>query len=142
MHTPVLPPWIGAGFFLIVCGAALWKGGRDERVVAVGLLLSWAVSYLSLIQRRPGTQWGEFAADALLLALLGVVALRSRRYWPLAAAAFQLLAVVTHAATLVDRHLGAWAYITANVIWTQLITMALAIGTYNDWRARRQVAAA
>lgn len=142
MHPPVLPPWIGIGFFVAVCGAALWKGGREERIAAGALLLSWLVSYLSLIQRLPGTQWGEFGADAVLLLVLGALAMTSRRFWPLAATSFQLLAVLTHAASLVDRHLGAWAYITANIIWTQMITVSLAVGTFNRWRERRQPALA
>ncbi|THD74357.1 MAG: hypothetical protein E7812_18705 [Phenylobacterium sp.] len=141
MHSPILSPWIGIGFFLATCAAALWKGGRDERIVAVAFLLNTAISYALLDHRWSGTQWGEFVADAIFFLVLAVVALRSRSYWPIAAAGFQLLAILTHAASTVDRHLGAWAYITAGIIWTQLVTFSLAIGTYNHWRARRQLAA-
>ncbi|HEX3699744.1 MAG TPA: hypothetical protein VHV27_03630 [Phenylobacterium sp.] len=141
MHAPIFAPWLSIGLFLAVCLAALWKGGREERIVAVAFLLNTAVSYLLLDYRFSGTQWGEFAVDAAFFLVLGAVALRSSRYWPIAAAAFQLLAVVTHAASVLDRHLGGWAYLTAGIIWTQMVTLSLAVGTYNRWRERRQPAA-
>jgi hypothetical protein len=85
------------------------------------------------------TEWGIFAVDAALLALLCWIALRSPRYWPLLAAGFHLLAVVTHLAKSVDRQVGAWAYITAEIIWGYLL--ALTIG-YAAWTAPRQLALA
>jgi hypothetical protein len=141
LHAPVLAPFILIGFFMVVCLAALWKGGRDERIVAIAFLVNTATSYALLDRHWRGTQWGEFAVDLLFLLVLVIVALRSRRYWPLAAAGFQLLAIVTHAASTFDKHLGGWAYITAGIIWTQMVTVSLAVGTYNRWRERRQLAA-
>ncbi|WP_374469367.1 hypothetical protein [Phenylobacterium sp.] len=72
--------------------------------------------------------------DVSLLVVVVVVAMRSSRYWPIFAAAFQLLAVITHAAHLLDPGVGDWAYVTAGVIWTYLLLLALALGTWNRWR--------
>lgn len=126
--------------FLAVCGAALWKGRWEERLTGAAFLAGWVVTLLLRDRSWSGTQWGGFAVDVVFLLIVTGVALKSRRYWPMAAAGFQLLGVVTHAARLIDPHVGAWAYITAGVIWTWLIMGALAVGTYNRWRERRQPA--
>lgn len=120
---------------------ALWQGGRSERAVAIGFIVSWAITALTKDHRWTQLQWGGFAGDTAFFVLLVVVALRSRRYWPLWAAGFQLLAVITHAAMLVDRQLSQWAYITANVIWSYLLLFSLAYGTWSAWRERRQLGA-
>jgi hypothetical protein len=135
--TLALPPWIGLAIGWTVSLAALWTGGRSERAVALGFLASWFTTALTKDRAWSGLQWGGFVGDALFLALLLCVALRSRKYWPLFAAAFQLLAVVTHAALLIDNKVGAWAYITAGVIWTYLLLFALAFGTWGSWRERQ-----
>jgi hypothetical protein len=64
--------------------------------------------------------------------------LRSRRYWPLFAAAFQLLCVVIHIARLADPGIRAWAYATGEIIFSQWVFFAVGIGTINTWRANRQ----
>ena len=110
--------------------------------MAAGFLLDWVASALLKDRHFSGPQWGAFAIDTANLILFLFVALRSGRYWPLFAAAFQLLAVVTHVASTVDRRLSAWASITASVIWTYLILGALAVGTWNAWRARQPAASA
>jgi hypothetical protein len=135
----VLPAWVGLAITFAVCGSAFWKGGREEQVAAGGLLLSWIAT---LILRDPnwGLQWGAFAADSCLLVLLTAVALRSRRYWPLFAAAFQLLCVIIHIARLIDPGVRAWAYATAQVIFSQWVFFAVGVGTINTWRASRQLA--
>ena len=138
LHNHALPPWVGLAITVIVCGGAFWKGGREEQAAAAGLLLSWLTT---LVLRDPhwlGPQWGAFGADSCLLLLLTAIALRSRRYWPLAAAAFQLLCVVTHIARLVDPGVRAWAYATGQVIWSQLVFFALGVGVWNTWRSRHQ----
>jgi hypothetical protein len=74
--------------------------------------------------------------------VLLVVSLRTERFWPLVACGFQLLAVLTHAAKLIDKGVAQWAYITAGVIWTYLVLLAMGIGTWNVWRERRALARA
>jgi hypothetical protein len=132
-----LPPWLGLAILLCVFAAALLKGGGDERAAAVGLVAN--VLFTALLRDRswPHVQWTEFALDVLLLALLVGIALRSRKFWPLSAAAFQLLATVTHIAKMVDPNVHQWAYLTAIVIWTYGLIAALGAGVWNHWRAGR-----
>lgn len=140
--TIALPPWLGALVAFLTCGAALWKGGVEERATAAGILLSLAVTVLLRDNSWPHVQRAIFAADSLLFVLLLVVALRTPKYWPLAAAGFQLLAIMTHVAKMMDAGLQQWAYITAGVIWTYLLLLALAVGTWNAWQDRVQSARA
>lgn len=133
-HAYALPAWYGLLLTVLVCGAALWKGAREERIAAGALVLCWMATLLLRDPRWLGAQWGAFGVDIVFLAILTALALRTRRYWPLAAAAFQLLAVTTHAARMLDRHLGGWAYATAEIIWTQLVLIALAVGVWGTWR--------
>lgn len=137
-----IPPWIGIAIGWVVCGAALWKGRWSERVVAAGFLLGWLATALLKDHHFAGPQWSIFAADTAALLLFLFVALKSGRYWPLFAAAFQLLAVITHVASTFDRHLSAWAYITAGVIWSYLLLGSIGIGTWNTWRGDHPAASA
>ena len=137
MYTLVIPAWIGITIGWVISGAALWKGGRCERIAATAFLLTWIGASLTKDRDWVGTQWAGFGMDVALFAALFYLAMRSPRWWPLLAAGFQLLAVITHAASLIDRKLGAWAYITAGVIFTYLLLAALGVGTWNRWRERR-----
>src|SRR2546422_610713 len=124
---------MGVSFMLLVCGAALWKGGLEERLTGAALLLNTAVTVL-MRDYSWHFQVGEFVADIATLALITGIALRSSKFWPMSAAAFQLLGVMTHVAKMVDRTLHQWAYMTTIVIWTYLIYTALGVGTWNTWR--------
>jgi len=137
-----LPPWVGLAITVIVCGGAFWKGGREEQLAAGGLMMSTLVTVFLSDRRWVGLQWSAFAADTCLLLLLTWIALRTERYWPLPAAAFQLLCVAIHVARLVDPGVRAWAYATGQVILSQWVFFAVGVGTINTWRAsRRQFAA-
>ena len=140
--TIELPPWLGTLFAFLVCGAALWKGGRDERIGSATLLINMAATVALRDRSWSPVQYGGFAVDVATLAVFLMLALRSSRFWPMAAAAFQLLAVMTHVAKLVDPLLKPWAYITAIVIWTYLLFITLGVGTWNAWRARSEAAGA
>lgn len=140
--TLALPVWLGPVVLLLVCGAAFLKGGREERLTAAALLANVGATNLLRDQSWPHLQRAEFAADVILLVLFGAIALRTRKFWPLAAAGFQLLSVVTHLAKMIDPALQQWAYITAIVIWTYLILIALAVGVWNHWRGERHLAGA
>ncbi|MFL5296250.1 MAG: hypothetical protein ACJ798_07700 [Phenylobacterium sp.] len=130
-------PWFGIALTVTVCAGAFWKGGREEQLAAGGLLLSFAVTLAMRDRTWAGTQWGALGADICLFILLAAIALRTKRYWPLAAAAFQLLCVLTHVARMIDPGVRAWAYATGQVIWSQMVFWALGVGVWNTWR--RQV---
>jgi len=141
-HPFALPPWIGLVVLAMVCGSAFWKGGREEQVAAGAVLISELATVVLRDPRWAGPQWGAFGADVLLLAAITVVALRSARYWPLVAAGFQLLCVVTHVARMIDPGVHAWAYATGQVIFTYLYLYAVAFGVWGTWRAQVRAAAA
>jgi hypothetical protein len=125
---------------VIVCGGAFWKGGREEQLAAVGLMLSTLTTVFLSDRRWVGLQWSAFAADTCLLVLLTWMTMRTRRYWPFMAAAFQLLCVAIHVARFIDPGVRAWAYATGQVIFSQWVFFAVGVGTFNTWRANRQLA--
>jgi hypothetical protein len=136
----VLPSWVGLLLMIAVCGGAFWKGGREEQVAAGAMLLAVLATLFLRDPQWSGAQWGAFVSDFGLLAVYVTIALRSLRFWPLFAAAFELLCVVTHVARILDPGVRAWAYATAQVIWTQWVLFAIGVGTFNTWRRNRQLA--
>ncbi len=141
-HHFALPFWVGLTLTITVCGGAFWKGDREQQLAAFSVVLSALVTLELRDQTWSGVQWGAFAADIGFLAVLIAIALRTRRYWPFPAASFQLLCVSTHLARIVDPTVPAWAYATAQVIFTHWALYALGFGTFNTWRRRRQLAKA
>lgn len=117
-----------------VCAVAAWRGRDDERLAAGGYLANWALTLVVFKDRSVDTQWGVLVVDLALLVLYLWLAMRSRRYWPLLATGFHLLAVITHVARAMDPAVGGWAYLTAELIWSYMV-----IGTigYGAWTAPR-----
>jgi hypothetical protein len=136
--TIMLPPWLAVLATVMVCGGALWKGAAEERATGAAILVAIAATRGLRDYSWPVLQRGDFIADTLLFLFLFVMAMRTRKYWPLAAAGFQLLAVMTHIGKMLDPAVQQWAYLTAQIIWTWLVMGALAVGALNAWRAQRQ----
>lgn len=129
------PERVWAVAMFAVSAFALWRGGRTERAVAVANIIAWLATIAA--QNRHNwldPQWGMFAVDVGFLLLLLWFVVRSSRLWILPAAAFQLLAVVTHAAILADEGVRAWAYMTALILWSYMVLITLAVGTFAYWR--------
>ena len=121
--------WDGA--MLGVWAYSLWRGGRPERVISTSMVLgSVATAVVENRQDWVDPQLGIMAVDLAFLLIAGWYAFRSDRHWPMWAAAFQLIAIVTHLAMGVDHKVSAWAYLTAGVIWSYLILAAMAVGTW------------
>jgi hypothetical protein len=139
LHSYELPPWVGLTIAVIVSGGAFWKGGREEQIAAGGLILSWVATEVLLDPRWLGPQWGAFGADTCLLIVLTAIAMRTARFWPLFAAAFQLLCVVIHVARMVDPGVHAWAYATGQVIFSQWVFFSVGVGVFTAWRRSRQL---
>ena len=125
-----------------MCTFAIWKGGRDEKIAGASLAVAAFATPLLKDDRWLGPQWGVFAGDLAFLLLIVAIAMRTRRWWPICAAGFQLLGVLTHAARIIDNSVGSWAYATAGVIWSYSVLAAVAIGTLGAWREELQLAKA
>ncbi len=118
-----------------VSAFALWRGGWAERAAAGANLCAWGASIF--MQNRHNwvdPQWGVAAVDAAFLLFLLWLVVRTDRVWVLPAAAFQLLAVVTHVGIIADKGVRALAYLTALTLWSYLVLITLAAGTYWRWR--------
>ncbi|HET9353826.1 MAG TPA: hypothetical protein VFO32_07500 [Sphingomicrobium sp.] len=135
-------PFIFGPLLLAVCIYALWRGGPDERVVALTCLAGTAATMLvisPLRQRYTGVEEGLLLVDLAVLAGFITVALRSKRFWPLWIAGLQLTTSIGHVLKGIDQDLLPRAYGAALQFWSYPIVIILAVGTYR--RHRRQLRA-
>ena len=117
-----------AALALTLAVAAL-RGGRDERMTAVVLLLADLASYL-----HPPTRWRRLdhisaVLDLALLAFLLHRALITTRWWPLYACAAQLGACLGLLAYAINSKPLLLAYHTNAVVWSYGILASLLLGT-------------
>lgn len=129
--------YFGNIFEFSVCLAALWVGGRNERIVSAAQLLNVAVYRLFAMSSWSEPEYLVLAADIGFLLVLAALAMRATRWWLLWATAFQLLIVVIHLAMIADPSVRARSYATGTIIWAYLVLTALAVGTWQTWRDRR-----
>jgi hypothetical protein len=122
---------------LSTVAVAFWRGGWTERLASIGMVVdSIASALLQNTHDWSQTQWADLAVDAAYLVLLVGLALKSNRYWPLWAAAFQFLSVMIYLGRMADRRVGAAAPYWAVVIWSYLILIAIAVGVWGEVRRR------
>ena len=124
-------------WFVSLAGTVIYawvRGGRTERAIATCLLtLSSGVTLLSV----PGWRSLQFIPTLLDLCFLSCVfyaALRSDRWWPMAATAFQLIALLVRVAPVIDpstRELAAYIGMSG---WDYLTLAALVVGTALEGR--------
>ena len=143
MHSQAyqLPTWIGLSFLGVVCLLAAIFGRWEERTAAGFLAADVLLADLLRDHSWIGPQWAEFWTDVAYLGLLIFIALRSRRFWPLFAAGFQLLSIMTHTMRMLDPKVNGWTYATAIVIFTYLIMYAILFGIWGSWQERRRLKA-
>lgn len=127
---------IFAIFLLMSCAFAFWKGGAPERIAAatlfVGAQISLAVVHFH--QRQfIHEEYGLLATDVLILVVLGTLAFRSTRWWPLFLAGFQLDGVLVHLIHFAAPHAIPIAYLDATALWSYPMVLMLFAGT---WRHR------
>ena len=82
-----------------------------------------------------GTPWirteGEiFAIDIIALLALLYLTMKSDRFWPMWASAFQLLAVAIHTVVMIAPDVTPWAFATGAVFWAYPMLLALAVGSF------------
>jgi hypothetical protein len=123
---------------LLSCGYALWRGRRDERIVALVCLAAVVATKFAispLTERFSRVELGLVLVDLGVLAAFVFVALRSDRFWPLWAAGLQLTSSLAHVLKAVEFSLIPEAYAAAAALWSYPILIILAVAT---WRGRRR----
>ena len=134
-------PAIFIPILFAVCLYAWWRGGPDERVVAATCLAGTAATLLAVSPLQPryaGVEEGLLLVDLAVLAGFVLVALRSKRFWPLWVAGLQLTTSLGHMLKGVDQDLLPRAYGAALQFWSYPILVILAVGTYRRHKRLRQ----
>lgn len=120
------------------CGIAMWKGRAVERLTALLLLAAAFGSPLVSTSGFVAPEVGILAVDAALFGFLLYLAMISDRFWPLWAAAFQIVGTLIHVARFVDVSVLPGAYATAEAFWAYPVLFALGIGTLLEAQYRER----
>ncbi|MCC4233530.1 hypothetical protein LL253_12630 [Sphingobium soli] len=131
---------LAASFWLLTVMACLFAaifGGREGRWF-VGLFLSSVVLTIpaQLAGSWHATQFWLAMVDILLLAGLVWLMLRATCYWPIWAAASQLLTVLTHCVTLLLSNFSDRIYAGLSTVWVIPLLLFTIIGIELDRKAR------
>ena len=137
-------PLIFGPLLLAVFVYASWRGGTDERSIAATCLAGTIATMLAvspLHKRYAGVEEGLLLVDLAVLAAFIVVALRSKRFWPLWVAGLQLTTFIGHILKGIDQELLPRAYGAALQFWSYPILVILAVGTFRTQRRLNRAAA-
>lgn len=119
------------------CAYAWSAGGKEGRWTASTVVGAAVLSIpASLLDRGwSHTQLPVLGVDLLLLFALLAIALRSERFWPLWMAAFHMISVSTHVATIALPGLRPIIYFAMQSFWSLPLLLAMVVGILLDRRA-------
>ena len=121
-----------------VTGYALLRGKSDEQVAAVICVVATISTVLvnsPLTRRFTGVEIGVLVVDLMTLAAFTAIALRTKRFWPLWVAGFQLTSTFAHVLKAVHFDLIPQVYAAAERFWVYPIFLFIIIGT---WRSSQR----
>ena len=123
----------------LCCGITVTVGGRTGRWGVAMFLCAVVATHFAMRVHRG---WAS-ANGALFLVDLGhflalyILAFSSKRYWPIWSAGFQLLAVLTSVAILLDNGTPPRLYRALENLWSLPMLITMAVGAWIDARAQR-----
>ncbi|MFN7398582.1 MAG: hypothetical protein ACK5SX_05835 [Sandaracinobacter sp.] len=117
-----------------VCGAAIVRGGQDERFAAFGVAAASFLSPIVTAHSYAGPELGLVLIDIGLFGILGWIALRSKAFWPIWTAGFQLCSLAGHLAAAKSQIMVPAAYAETLIIWSYAVMVALLMGTLLEGR--------
>lgn len=128
-------------YWLIVISVTLYTFGQGKWHERLAAMICLFGSILTNMVSRSGTtiyytsvESGVFAVDMLALAGFVALALRSKRFWPLWVAGFQLTSVSSHLIKAFHSSLVPQVYAAAERFWIYPILLVIIVAT---WRSRR-----
>lgn len=133
--VPLFAAFILYLFALVgACVFALVRGGGTERA-AVGIIV--AAALLSQIASLMGNRWHGFEAyvmgvDAVTFIAFVVLAKRSRKFWPIWAAAAQLIGTMTHLVVLFEPSIVLEVYASTQPFWALPVIAAMIVGARGE----------
>jgi hypothetical protein len=129
--------WIIMVWTVLVLAALLWVGRKEDRIGA-GAFVAVMIATQFLYPLEIGNiRWGvALAAVSFLLVLLGLVA-GSRRWWIIAAAGFELVAVGSYAVALADPDFLIWTGVSLRLVIWILQMLACGFGIAEALSQRR-----
>jgi len=136
-----MAPWLFRTLLIGIVLFALWRGGRDERIVAAVCLIGSIISQLvaaPISERFQNVELGVLVVDLMVLGGFLAVALRSYRFWPLWVAGLQLTTILGHILKGLDTALIPQAYGAALTFWGYPILAVLLIGTWRSHQRSRR----
>lgn len=135
---------------LVVAGAAHWRGGIPERMVAWLMVAAYLIDEVYHVVAGVSTYQyvdpGHLVIDSAVLAGLLWIGLRANRFWPLPVCSLELIAVTAHLAVLagIPGIRGVYWAMTVVPVWLQYPMILIGIlahnrrfvqvGQYRDWR--------
>lgn len=134
----------GLAFLLLIIVTVLltaWKGGAPERLGAAVLVAMVVMSKISTaIDQRAYVQVDSTALvqDIFAVVCFGVLAIYSRRVWPIWATSLQLLSFFSHLARAVQLDLPPLAYALMKTLPTFFATVVVMTGTLAHWKRMRE----
>jgi hypothetical protein len=117
--------------------AAVLQGGRDERLGALAMVTATALTPLMQREQFAGPEMGILIVDVGLFLALVLLAMGSRRFWPLWAAGFHLCGLAVHLAAARLPQILPAAYAETLVIWSYPVLAAVLLGTLVEARGER-----
>jgi hypothetical protein len=121
------------GLSIFSIGLQLWRGRRPERIAAVAFLVAMLATPLVDGFHINGVRWGVALLTVGLFGTLVWLSLVDQRWWLIAAAGVQLLAIATYVVALVNPEVQVWASVSFRiVVWVELMLIAL----FGVWECR------
>lgn len=125
----------------IICWLYVLKHGGWTGFIAFVMFVfatvgtSFSVGPLAGLSRWSGINVSLFITDAGFFVGLYILALRSRKYWPIWMAGLQLMCVLTHFGPLIDPNSSPVIYRALESVWMIPMLATMVLGIAKDRRA-------
>ena len=132
-----MAPWLFLSLLIGILIFVMWRGGRDERIVAAVCSIGYVMTLIVIApvnERFQNVEIGLLAVDLMVLGGFLAVALRSCRFWPLWVTGLQVTTILGHILKGMDTALIPQAYGAALTFWGYPILAILLFGTWRSYR--------